>query len=105
MEVGEELTEEQREQLKGIRLKKKQIVLAHRMKKGAAGRQAMLPKTADGERKRTTTNLKVRRPRRTQAAPGCGRCACCDSGAGRQRSRLDERFPCALRTRAPLLWA
>lgn len=45
--------------LQKIRLRKKQIVIAHRMKKGAAGRQAMLPTKADGMRKRTTANLKV----------------------------------------------
>jgi hypothetical protein len=60
MADDEDLTEEQVATLKAIRLKKKQIVLAHRMKKGAAGRQAMLPAKADGGRKRTTENLKVR---------------------------------------------
>jgi len=54
----EDLTEDQRGDLQKIRLRKKQIVLAHRMKKGAAGRQAVLPAKADGLRKRTTGNLK-----------------------------------------------
>lgn len=56
----EDLTEEQQSDLRAIRLKKKQIVLAHRMKKGAMGRQAILPGTADGDRSRTTDNMKVR---------------------------------------------
>lgn len=35
-----------------------QIVAAHRMKKGTAGRQAMLPAKADGQRTKTTENMK-----------------------------------------------
>ena len=37
-----------------------QIVAEHRIKKGTAGRQAMLPHKADGEKKLTTGNMKVR---------------------------------------------
>lgn len=45
--------------LAAIRKKKTQIVAAHRMKKGVAGRQAVLPAKADAQRKLTAKNMEV----------------------------------------------
>jgi len=43
-----------------------QIVAEHRIKKGTAGRQAVLPHKADAQKKLTTENMKV--------GVGVGRC-------------------------------
>jgi len=63
MEEDVELTEAEAADLAAIRARKKQIVANHRLKKGAANNQAILPQRARAERRLTTENMKVRRSR------------------------------------------
>lgn len=56
----EDLTEEQKADLAAIKKRKKQIVIDHRLKKGAANNQAILPKRAAAEGKLTTAGMKAR---------------------------------------------
>ena len=55
----EDLDDEERSTLSAIQLQKKKLAAAHRLKKGAANNQALLPRRADAQRLSTTTNLKV----------------------------------------------
>ena len=58
--VSEEgLTAEQKQTLKAIRHRKTEVVAEHRSKKAVTNNQAVLPRTADRDRKSNTTNLKV----------------------------------------------
>lgn len=59
---ADELTPEERSTLSAIQQQKKKLAVAHRLKKGAANNQALLPRRADAQRLSTTTNLKVGRP-------------------------------------------
>lgn len=60
VEVSEEgLTHEQRQTLKAIRQRKKEVVAVHRSKKAVANNQATLPRGADPDRKSNTTNMRV----------------------------------------------
>jgi hypothetical protein len=63
MDDEEDLTEEQLEDLAAIRKRKKQIVINHRIKKGSANNQAVLPRRAQAERTLTTEGMKVRQKR------------------------------------------
>lgn len=54
----EDLTEEQKADLAAIKKRKKQIVSDHRLKKGSANNQAILPKRAAAEGKLTTEGMK-----------------------------------------------
>lgn len=58
MDDEEDLTEEQLEDLAAIRKRKKQIVINHRIKKGSANNQAVLPRRAQAERTLTTEGMK-----------------------------------------------
>lgn len=60
LEDMDDLTPEERETLTAIQKQKKKLALAHRLKKGAANNQALLPRRADPDRQSTTGNLKVR---------------------------------------------
>ena len=60
MEEDFDLTEEEAADLAAIKAKKKQIVRDHRLKKGSANNQALLPKRAAAEGKLTAENMKVR---------------------------------------------
>ncbi|KAJ9523084.1 hypothetical protein QJQ45_023934 [Haematococcus lacustris] len=55
----DELTEEQATDLMRIRLRKKAMIKQHRMKKGTAGRQSVMPHKADTDRSLTTSNMKA----------------------------------------------
>ncbi|GFH19387.1 nucleolar GTP-binding protein 1 [Haematococcus lacustris] len=55
----DELTEEQATDLMRIRLRKKAMIKQHRMKKGTAGRQSVMPHKADTARSLTTSNMKA----------------------------------------------
>ncbi|KAJ9522851.1 hypothetical protein QJQ45_023631, partial [Haematococcus lacustris] len=55
----DELTEEQATDLMRIRLRKKALIKQHRMKKGTAGRQSVMPHKADTDRSLTTSNMKA----------------------------------------------
>ena len=59
---ADELTPEERSTLSAIQQQKKKLAVVHRLKKGAANNQALLPRRADAQRLSTTTNLKVGRP-------------------------------------------
>ena len=60
MEINDDgLTPEQKQTLKAIRHRKKEVVADHRSRKAVANNQAILPRKADRDRKSTTTNLKV----------------------------------------------
>ena len=59
MEEDIELTEAEATDLAAIRARKKQIVADHRLKKGSANNQAVLPMRARAEGKLTTENMKV----------------------------------------------
>lgn len=54
------LLPEERTTLTAIRLQKKKVKIAHRLKKGAANNQSVLPRRADAARTSTTSNMKVR---------------------------------------------
>ena len=61
MEISDEgLTPEQKQTLKAVRHRKKQVVADHRSRKAIANNQAILPRKADRDHKSTTTNMKVR---------------------------------------------
>lgn len=66
---ADELNPEERSTLSAIQQQKKKLAVAHRLKKGAANNQALLPRRADAQRLSTTTNLKVGRPS-SLGAPG-----------------------------------
>ena len=60
MEINDDgLTPEQKQMLKAIRHRKKEVVADHRSRKAVANNQAILPRKADRDRKSTTTALKV----------------------------------------------
>ena len=59
MEEDIGLNEEEAADLAAIRARKKQIVADHRLKKGAANNQAILPQRARAEGRLTTENMKV----------------------------------------------
>ncbi len=56
----EELTPEERATLDAIRAKKQRLVAAHRLKKGTANNQAVLPRRADAARTSTADNMQAR---------------------------------------------
>lgn len=58
MDVEEDLTEEQQEDLRKIRLRKKVIVAAHRLKKNTINNRAVLPHKVDGKGELTTSNMR-----------------------------------------------
>lgn len=56
---GEELTAEEQEDLGSIRKKRKEMAADHRQRKNAGDNHSRLPAKFDGERKKTTGNMKV----------------------------------------------
>lgn len=56
----EDLTEEQRALLRAIRARKAVVLARHRLKKGTANNQAVLPRRADAGRTINTRTMKVR---------------------------------------------
>eukprot|EP00197_Chlamydomonas_leiostraca_P002622 CAMPEP_0202858348 /NCGR_PEP_ID=MMETSP1391-20130828/924_1 /ASSEMBLY_ACC=CAM_ASM_000867 /TAXON_ID=1034604 /ORGANISM="Chlamydomonas leiostraca, Strain SAG 11-49" /LENGTH=682 /DNA_ID=CAMNT_0049537261 /DNA_START=94 /DNA_END=2142 /DNA_ORIENTATION=- len=88
----DDLTEEQQADLQAIRERKKKIVAAHRMKKGTAGRQAMLPLRATRERKLTADAMeKSLGPMGIDTSAAIARARSESRGRKRERSRSAAR--------------
>ncbi len=93
----EELTPEERATLTAIRDKKKRLVNVHRLKKGAANNQAVLPRRADAKRTSTTGSLKVgsTHPERRGCVLRTAKCQQpgCAAAARRRQAHLHQRQP------------
>ena len=65
----DDLTDEQRARLKQIRARKAVVLARHRLKKGTANNQAVLPRRADASREINTRAMKVGRMCWSPASP------------------------------------